>query len=57
MEKLREILIKEYDINHLTLDILDEFSRVNEKAAADFLKRLFKRDMVNIKKYTGGKNV
>lgn len=51
MERLREILIREYDINHLTLDILDEFSRVNEKAAKDFLTRLFKRDMVNVNKY------
>ena len=51
MEKLRDILIREYNINHLTLDILDEFSRVNEKAAKDFLKRLFKRDMVNIERY------
>lgn len=51
MEKLREILIREYEINHLTLDILDEFSRINEKAAKDFLKRLFKRDMVPVHKY------
>lgn len=51
MEKLREILIREYNVNHLTLDILDEFSRINEKAAISFLVRLFKRDMVNIDKY------
>ncbi len=51
MEKLREILIREYNVSHLTLDILDEFSRVNEEAAADFLKRLFKKDMVNVEKY------
>lgn len=45
MEKLKEILQKEYHVSHLTVDILDAFIKADEKAAKEFLIDLFKKDL------------
>lgn len=45
MDKLKDILIKEFNVNHLTIELLEAFEEADKEAAKDFLIKLFKRDL------------